>query len=360
MKASDLVSQLQSTLPIYTNLFSDTLTIDSLTRSGTTITAVTPTVHGLVNGDKVIISGALTPIEITSLTQVNNVATAITSSAHDFTDDYTTTVNVVGAAQSEYNGIHDFIHQSNRLTFEYSITGDPVSPATGADIYVIENLKQGYNGAHIITVIDDYTFSYEITSQPGSPALGNIILSKTNRISAGISIDRIIESYTPQLANKLWMFVVLGSSNASKDRFISTDNTFVWVPGQDYRQRIIDNINLYIFAPCETETSGAIVRDLMQDLLSPILRSVLRFHTPTGFADVTNFGITFGGHDFYAYKYPYYVHQYIFEYTYDITYQDTLNSDNSVAFRDIELNFLNQMGIVTAHTNVDLDDEPVV
>jgi hypothetical protein len=359
MKAANLVQQLQSTLPLYTSLFSDIFSISSLTRSGTTVTAVTTMPHGLITGATIVISGALTPITITSLTQSAGVATALTSSAHDFTDNYTTTVNIFGANQPEYNGIHNFIHQENRKTFTYEITGNPVSPATGTNIYVLENLKHGYNGAHVITRIDDVTFTYQITSTPASPALGTIILSSANRISATVSVERAKESYTPQTFNKLWLFIVLGSSSASKDRFVLTDNTAVVTAGQDYRQRIIDNISLYVFANSENETSGAVVRDLMQDLLNPILKSVLRYHFPSGFNDQTNFGITFAGHDIYEYNYPYYIHQYIFEDTFDITYPDTLNTDDSVAFRDIELNFLNKMNVVIADTNVDLDDVPL-
>lgn len=67
------------------------LSVSSLTRSGSVITAVTSTVHGLVNADTVVISGA---------------------------------------TQSEYNGkwVITFI---NTTTFTYVITGTPATPATG-------------------------------------------------------------------------------------------------------------------------------------------------------------------------------------------------------------------------------------
>ena len=359
MKAADLVRQLQSTLPFYTDLFSDTFSITSLTRSGTTVTAVTSVPHLLVDGAIVVISGALTPITITSLTQTNGIATALTSSAHDFTDNYTVTVNIFGADQLEYDGIHNFIHQANRKTFTFEVDSSAVSPATGTNIYVLENLKYGYNGPHVVTVIDDTTFTFEITSQPASPAQGTIKMSSANRISDAVSIDRIKESYTPQTYNKLWLLVVLGATSASKDRYVMTDNTSIVTSGQDYRQRIINNINLFVFANSKTETSGAIVRDLMQDLLKPILKSVLRYHFPSGFSDQTNYGITFVGHDIYEYNYPYYIHQYVFEDSFDVTYPDTLDTDNSVAFRDIDLNFENKMNVIIASTNVDLDDEPL-
>lgn len=358
MKAAELVLQLQQTLPKYTDLFSDIVSVDSVTRTGSTVTVITTVPHGLSNGDIITINGALTPINIISIVQTNGIATATTSSPHDFTDNYTETVNIIGADQIEYNGIHPFIHQPNRYTFKFSITGNPISPATGT-IYLLENLKQGYNGSHIITYVDDTTFTYQISSTPASPAQGNITISKNHRISDALSIERFLESYTPQENNKLWAVVCLGTSSASKDRFVLTDNTAINTPGADYRQRIIENISIYIVVPTKEEISGAIARDLMQDLAHIIFKSCLRFYTPSGFDDKTKYGLIFSGHGETEYKYAYYVHQFNFEYTYDITYNDTIDTDNSVAFRDIELNFLNKLSRVIAQTNINLDDEPV-
>lgn len=360
MKAFDIVLQLRNELPKYTNLFGDMDSVLSLTRTGSLVTATTTNPHGLITGETVVISGALTPIQIVSLTQTNNIATAITLSPHDFTDNYTTEVLVEGAVSPLYNGLHKFVHQPNRRTFEYVVDGNPPSPDPGTEIYVLEHLKQGYNGAHVVTVIDETSFSYEIESSPGSPARGDIFFSSKFRISAAISINRVIESYTPQVFNQLWLFVILGPTASSKSRFIETDNTDVINPGVDYRQRLINTVYLYVVGNSENEISGAAIRDLMQDLLSPIFKSILRVHFPSGLSDRTNFGVVFVGHDIQEYRYPYYIHQFTFENTYDVTNPDTVDTDNSVAFRNIKLNFLNKFDNIIAKADIDLDDTPII
>ena len=196
MKAADIVTQLKKIVPIYTNAFSDIIAVDSLSFATGIVTCITAAPHNLHNGDVIFINGALTPITITSLTRIDNIATAITASDHDYTDGYTQTVDIIGADQVEYNGEHTFIHQPNRRTFEFEVDGEPITPATGTDIYVLNNLAGGYNGQHVITVIDDTTFTYPITSIPESPAQGTITVQANTRISGAVSIDRIIESYS--------------------------------------------------------------------------------------------------------------------------------------------------------------------
>jgi len=361
MKAADIVKQLWLTLPRYTNLFSDDIVVSSLTRSGTTVTAVTATPHGLSNGNYVFISGAKTPITITSLTQVNGVATAITASNHDFTDDYTETVEINGADQAGYNGVHDFIHQPNRRTFTFKVDPTTVSPATGT-IQVISNIKYGYNGLQLITVVNPTTFTYQITSTPESPAQGSMIMRSNIRITSAINFDRAVEAYTKQGENKLYAFVLLGNVSASKDRYTLNDSTATLAVGQDYRQRLIEPFSVCVFMPTTREIAGVNARDIMQDLAQPIFKSLLRFKFPSVFTDKTEFNLVFSGHQFIEYSLAYYVHEFQFENQFQIRFEDTVDDDDSVAFRDIDLHFntdLNSVHNEIMHTNVDLDDVPI-
>lgn len=359
MKAADIVKQLKKIVPIYTDAFSDIVSVDSLTFSGGIVTCVTSNAHGLQNGDVIFIKGALTPITINSLTRVGDVATAITNSNHDYTDGYTQTVTIAGADQPEYNGTHDFIHQPNRRTFEFSVTGSPVTPATGTNIYTLNNLAAGYNGEHTVTVIDDFTFTYPITSNPESPAQGTITMQVKTRISGAVSIDRIIENYTKQFTGKLWMWVVLGNTTTSKDRFTQSDATFSITSGQDYRQRIISQFYIYVAVPCSNDLSAMDTRDSMEDLAQIILKAVLNYKFTSPYSDQTNFGCVYDGHGMFSYDYAYYIHEFRFQVIYDLSYLDTVNEDTSVAFRDFDFGFLNEYQTNIMQTNVDLDDEPL-
>ena len=85
MKASDVIIQLQTKLPEQTNLFSTEHNITSLTRSGSTVTAVTDAPHGLADNQIVVINGAIDLNPITSLTFANGLVTAETQNDHNLT-----------------------------------------------------------------------------------------------------------------------------------------------------------------------------------------------------------------------------------------------------------------------------------
>lgn len=148
------------------------LSISGITRSGSTATATAAAPHGLVTGDVVVVSGA---------------------------------------AQAEYNG--DFvITVTGASTFTYTVSGTPVSPATGTIVYATNGLsvtgitrsgstatataavahglatgdtvrisgaaETEYNGDVVVTVTGATTFTYTVTGTPATPATGTIIYEK--------------------------------------------------------------------------------------------------------------------------------------------------------------------------------------
>src|SRR5665213_1189077 len=111
MKAADVAAQLRLVVPSLTSLFSTNLTVTSLTYDAGIVTAVTSTAHGLsTQNNGVLISGALVPNPIISLTSDGLVASATTENNHDLTanqhdiaNGYEPLVSVEGADFTEYN-----------------------------------------------------------------------------------------------------------------------------------------------------------------------------------------------------------------------------------------------------------------
>lgn len=65
---------------------------------------------------------------VSALTRSGQTATAVTTAAHEFeTGDK---VTIAGAGQSEYNGTFT-VNKKDDVTFEYTVTGSPATPATG-------------------------------------------------------------------------------------------------------------------------------------------------------------------------------------------------------------------------------------
>lgn len=365
IKAVDIIKQLQVLLPKQTGLFTDNLAVTSLTRSGTTVTVVTAAPHGLVTGNFVNISGAKAPITITSLTQVDGIATAVTDQDHDLTENIFSTIELSGANESEYNGSHTLLTVPNRETFTFTVDSGAVSPATGTptliDAISSNSIKwsggAAYNGRQEITLVDTTTFTYQTTTTFGSPAQGTIEARKGIRVSGAAAVEKAIESYTKQNTNDLWAYVVLDDVIASKDRNVPTDASNTFTGGEDPRQRLINPFAVYVIVPTHNDINGRATRDLMEDVLKYLFKSLLGAKLNSVLSDDTSFSVYFTSHSFAGYVDAYYVHRFNFETNEDITLCDRIDEEDTRAFRDANITIENPNTDLEAFVN--LDDVPL-
>ncbi len=347
MKALDIIEQLHFSIPSVTSLFSNQIAVASLTMSGTTAACTTSTPHNLSTGDIVNIQGALVPNAITSLTQLNNVATAITARKHNIVPGFdfklkqaadNLTVNIAGAVESEYNGDKTLLTRVNATEFTYQITGAPSSPATGSPT-LNEFFETGYNGLVTVTVTGPTTFTYTSPVALASPAVGTIAANSGIRVSGAADLERAIDSYTKQESNELWAFVVLDSSVVSKDRNVLSDADQSVGPGTERRQRIIQNFSIYVFATASSDLSGRAIKDLMEDVNVFLIKSIVGFQSPSGLSDDPKFKVAFGEHGLELYNGSSYIHRFQYQTLFDITNNDTLRQGVYTPFRRIELKF---------------------
>lgn len=364
MKAEDVIKQLRAVVPKLTDVFSSTISVTSLSRSGTTVTALS-TDHGLTTGNYVTIKGAYEKNGLTSLTFADGVASATTTSDHDLTEKgssqpYTLDFNqatVSGATESEYNGTFDVLSAVNRRNFTYSVTGTPASPATGAPVLH----QDAYNGRYQVTVVDSDTFTYQISTTPNSPAAGSITAEKEARISGAVSIERAFNGYTKQLAGELWAFVIIGDPTISKDRSIFSDATSTRSKQDEWRERIIEPFSVFVFVPSTKTISSRPSRDLAEDIRPILYKSLVGSQLPTTFTDegwsmITPVGDRLSGE---ASNGAFYVHEYQFERVVDVTYEDTVGNEDTVAFRDFDFDIVFEQEQGNLSASVDLDDEPL-
>jgi len=349
MKAQDIVLQLQSVLPRFSSLFTDSLAVSSLTSVSNTVTAITSSAHGLATGDPVNIRGAVIPNLLTSLTQVDNVATGIANNKTDLTADDGAIVTVLGAAQADYNGTFPLLSVSNdRKTFTYQSANDPTSPATGTPTLTetlpprtLQGTQVGLNGQFQITVIDDTTFSYTTANTPDVLAIGTIFAEAKYRIARVVNLDEIFDAYTAQADENsikdLWAFVSLGDNDVNKDRNAKIDGIGQESRTDDARQRIIQPFSVWVVAPTSKDLTGAIARDLMEDVAVDLYRSLLGVEFNSLLSEQRWSKVTAVGHNFSTYIKAYYVHQFVFETVKDINIDDTAQNENHVPFECIDL-----------------------
>lgn len=364
MQSEYIIRQLYENVPNLTNLFSDPVSISSLTKSGNVVTVVTAVAHGLTTGSFVSIAGTKTATEIVSLTQSNGVATAITSQDHDLTEGFFPTVEIVGASEAGYNGTFELLEVPNRKTFKYQLTTSPSSPATSTgDILLLTAGLGTYNGRFQITVVNATTFTYQLETPLYSPAMGAIKLQKNIRISGAATIERAIEAYTKQPTNKLWAFVVLEDTAVNKDRFVKSDAIATRTVADDFRIRLIKNFSIYVFSPSVEGIAARTERDLMEDVEVVLYKSILALRIPSQYTEPSWSLITPSGSGIYEYTKAYYIHRFSFQVTFDLVIADTAYNPFTRAFRDIDLNYYDfedkELTNLIATAQVDLDDEPL-
>jgi len=369
MKAQDIILQLQDFLVRQTNLFTHELDIISLTRNNLTqeATAVAAVPHGLKVGDLVTIVGAETPFKITTLTQTANIATAVTLNPHDFTQNFSRIVNIVDADQPEYNGEHPLVAVIDNKTFKYSLTGNPVSPATG-NIFIIADYLEGYNGIHVVKSVspDGLEFTYNMPENYESPAKGDIKARYNYRISGAATFTRVDYLYTKQGFNNLWAFVVLGRTFTSQDRATNTDAIKAVTRSCQQKHYVIESFSVYVFdTVAKEELSGRQERDLMEDIYKYLVKSLVGVCFPGVFAGSTpttdsaikrirpiELFITISvGHDVQEYNSATYIHRFDFEQIDIILDPDIFPVNLTYPFRKIFIDYLN-----VTDNNLLLDD----
>lgn len=361
MRASDIVNQLAVILPSLVDDFTDQFAITSLTRSGTTVTADTSTAHGRIVGDQANITGAQTPIVATSITRVGIIATMITATDHDITENAGFDVQLSGSVETEFNGTFNLLSVPNRREITFQVEDSGAVTATGSPLLLNgSNPFQSYNGLREITAVPTATsFQYEIADATlFTPASGTIIAKTSPRISAAVDFERLLDAYTKQAVENAWLFVVLGDAVADKNRNIDTDSTDNIQRGNYFNQRLIQTVQLFVFLPSSAEIAGRSSRDRCEDLLRPICQSVLTAKFPS-LVENDNNPLMLTGHGLQAYNTAYYAHQYAFEATIQLGPSDIYVPDDDVAFRDIDLDMTFDVGTGEITTAINLDDEPI-
>lgn len=346
MKAEDVIKQLEKVLPALTNLFSDEIAVSKIYQANGIAYLTTNAPHPFKTGNYVNISGVRTKNKILSLTRQGRNATGITTYPHDVTLVYQPAINISGCNQPQYNGEKILVDVPNPNQIKFQVLGNPDTPATG-DIYLNEIRYQGFNGWQQITVIDAHNFSYPLHDTLPYLIPGGDVKCRFNvRVSGAATLEEAEAGYTQKVQNgaseKYWAFVVLGDVNISKDRDIETDATAVITPGDRFRQRQINDFEVYVFSPRISNISGRINRDSMEDVAYLLYGCLLRYKFPTGLASPIWSQTTTNGHGLAKSTNAYYIHLYKFEAVSDITLPDTAPPDVSVALREIEFSFLNQ------------------
>lgn len=362
MRIKDIILQLSAKLPQFVDDFTNSFSISSLTRSGTTVTATTTAAHGLAIDKSVNVVGAQTPITISSITRVGVVATLVTATDHDATRGVPESVEISGATEAEFNGTFTVLQVKNRRTITFQVADSGPTTATGSPLLLnASSVLQSYNGLKKVTTVPTTTtFTYEVAdSTLFTPASGTIISKTRPRISGAVDDERALASYTKQTGDQAWLYVVMNDGIANKSRTLEIDGTDNVQRTQHFKQFVSQTVSLYVFIPTSGQISGRKARDRAEELLRPICQSILFAKFDSLLASGPYNALMFNEHGFHGYNTAFYIHRFTFEMALLFGIDDTVGADEDVAFRDIEMTQAHDVGTGIITSDIDLDDEPL-
>lgn len=322
MQVVNIVNRLKEVISKYTDDFSDIISITSLSRVGTTVTA-TSTNNGLTTGNYISVKGAKESIVIASITRVGNIATITTVTDHKLSDPSLYSglrlplyVELSGNKPTEYNGVFELLTVPNTSDkiFTCKVTTNPATPATGVGSLLKEDFG-GYNGYKQITTIDADNFTY-ITDNAtlGTPAQGVITAANTTRIAGVATPERLVEIYTAS-ANQVYkasMFATIGANIIYKDGTVASDLTSAINTNESFRYEGQNDFSIYVIVPSKNDATGANASDQARSYEVPILKAIANYQFPSLLADSFYQPTVYVGNESDDYIKAYYVHRFDF------------------------------------------------
>ncbi len=359
MRLADVVRQLQLLLPKYTPLLGDVLDIVAISSTSTKATITTSTLHNLVTGSAVVLSGVETKTEVPGVSQDGLIYTFTTGVDHDLTFNSPDHVNATleGFTDSDWNDSFIITSVPNRRTFKVRSTN--TIPTLNGNETLQEVRSDGVNGRYRATAVSPTSFTIDGTFLASNYSGGRV--SANVRVAGGVTLARVFEQYTKQKFNDLWVFVVMTDPEVSKDRNTKNDSTASLASGTEMRQKIMDGFELFIFQNVSNDIAATTAIDVARhDLMQPIMKSVYGAEFSSGLDVEFNFRTVFTSQGFVDYTKSVLVYSYQFQSTYDLTDGDMVESLDTRAYRDTDMTLVVGSDDTTDMTvTIDHDSEPL-
>lgn len=348
MKIAPIINQLATYLPFHTDKFTDSISVISASQLGGVATIETSEPHNLAIGQVVLTTEIIPLVEISAVSLINEDQLLIsTLSDNGLVDtfDFLTTKSIdfetpklymTGFANVVYNGSFPIISVSNRYRATCQLPSIPVSPpALGGKL--LHYAANGYVGVKTVTaIITPTTFQFAIDAGQPPTTLNSGTLHLNARISGAIDVIRAEDSYTKQPSNDYWLFVTQNDSFASKNRNVLNDGLDNSTMGTEYRQRLVESINVFVFVPTSGQLSAREAVDSLEDIKVALFKTLLRFNAPIQYDAKSSFQLYFDSTNVVTYTTSYLVQQFIFQAEYDLTYFDGFDPNIYRPFRNID------------------------
>lgn len=332
-KISDVIKQLQSQMPKYTNDFCDINNIIGATATGVTMTVELEEANDVDSYINVIdLYASITAIGVTAtgVTDQYNIEFGI---KHDqtFSDLEKTVMKKYVSFAGDFSGTYEIIDvpTSKIITIESST-------APSGSFSLLED--RDFSGRKAVTFIDSTHLRYTI-GQAITPYFTGSYIQSNIRIDA-VSAPEDIADYLENEAvplDKNTIFVTMNESRASKSREIYSDaqNRREWK--DDLHCEVVQSFSLFAIIPTQNNITPRTAIDYIHNLRAYIIKSLHGAVFDSGLSDTGKFLMTYLSDDGFLYNKSYYIQRFDFETVYNIENTDALQIEDTRAFREFEL-----------------------
>jgi hypothetical protein len=339
MILTSFVNYLKNDVPRHTNVFTDQLSISSISALSDVVTVVCSDPHNLTTGEYITLTGAKRPREVASITRDGTTATLTTVGQHNYTSNYMGKqyATVRGADQAAYNGTFLVTSATGAKVITYELPDDitlPVSPATGN--ITIDEDRNNVNGSYVITVVNPTTITFESPIAITGAIVGDPVVHVRHRITGYLKdLDTFMVNYRSfggdnqfYQYDKPWLLVIPDGTRTSKNKNSRMDTSEVVQANEYIKLNQIHSATIMtIYNTSKEHAFNVSVHDKAVYDAASLFNSVLAYK-PTAIAAgqvQTGFSITAHG--------PAVVTDNRFLYSMNLDYISYLNfSDTSLAF----------------------------
>jgi len=345
MRVQEIEKHLREKLPVvYPSYSTDWAPITAAVVSSNLMTLTAANSYSV--SDSVIITGLTYENSISSVALNLQFNRAIVNMAavHEFTEEFQPDLTISGANEIEWNSTFKIISVPSRYQVEIEISPAITTEPTGTPVVEEINLPR-YNSLFTVTNATTSTFEVATVNAPdGSLVVAagaqTIALNNVN-VSSDIDFERILDAYTRQKKDKVWIFVIAGATASSRSRDNKTDFDQSFQTGEDRIIHTQDNFSIFALYPTQQDVSAVEAQDAARNELRQALFSLLVGFVPSSLLTSKSDMIYYIADGVETYNASFYVHRYDFAVNVNITINDTYVGD-SYAVRKIESEYINE------------------
>lgn len=341
-----IVRHLQQYLPLFTGVFSESLTITAAQAFGLAVTVTAPD-HGLSVGRPIIVTAGGVRNAIVDAWSISETVTRLVlAQEHDLIkpsqsgDPQTVTLGGIGAP---WDGDRQIVGVASRLEIDIANpTGETAAPVLQAGAHVLEYRAAGLQGIwSVASVVDNDSFTFEVSGVPSLPTgqVDGLEIVDGVRVAAAADIDRAEAFYTKQGQGKAWLFLIMTDVDASKDRHSQSDAKAANTPGTLGRMTMLQHFATSLFLPTTKQSSGADAQVQAYGEIFRALVAALHCFRPEASTQALPYRATTNGHGPGKYNTAYYMHVYDWEIPSVLTFEDGFTRAKTVAFRGLDADF---------------------